>query len=44
MRPQALNQRLRSMRDTPLVMPYHYDDKKKGTKKGGKQEDQGGKK
>jgi hypothetical protein len=30
------------MRDTPLVMPYHYDDdKKKGTKKGGKK---GGKK
>jgi hypothetical protein len=31
------------MRDTPLVMPYHYDDdKKKGTKKGGSKK--GGKK
>jgi hypothetical protein len=31
------------MRDTLLVMPYHYDDdKKKGTKKGGSKK--GGKK
>jgi hypothetical protein len=30
------------MRNAPSVMPYHYDDKKKGTKKGGSKK--GGKK